>query len=240
MEKNAQNKQKSNSEMVSFNLSKLSTVQYIKVIFIDNNQELREIRTEAHSFNNDIIQLYISGKENINLNYPTGVVLKLVTIDAIYFAKVILKDIKKANGKNIFFLNAPQKAIRQQNRKYYRINVERPCVLLINNDNIKNETFIAQSVNISKGGILIYNIESILNDEQIKLQMSQDDCCNIVMFLEYDLKVKAYAKFVRSECVDNIHRCAFQFLNIPQKYIIPFDKYLTNEEYKLLKSIKNK
>lgn len=240
MEKDNQNKNKSNSEMIPFNISKLSTLQYVKVIFIDKNKELQELRADSNSINSDIIQLYFSSKENINVNCPIGVVLKFITLDAIYFAKVILKENKKAGDKFIFILSAPQKTIRQQNRKFYRINIERPCVLLVNNEKNNPRTYIAQSVNISKGGILINGVESILNDEQINLKHSKGDSFYIAMFLEQGIKVKSSAQFVRSECIDGSYRYAFQFLEMSQKNIVPFDKYLTNEEFKILKSMKSR
>ena len=242
MEKKPQNKQKSTSEIITFDAYKFSNLKYIKMIFIDKNKELQEIQAEAHSLNNDIIQLLINDKTNINITCPTGVVLKLVTTDSIHFAKVILKELKSNNDKYILVLDTPQKTIRQQNREFYRINIDCPCVLLIDNDKNNNKAYIAQSVNISKGGALISNLESIsiMEHEHFSLQINNGDSCYITMFLEQNLKVKSYSKFVRTETVDNTYRYALQFLNIPNKYSIPFDKYLANEEYKLLKTIKNK
>ena len=137
-------------------------------------------------------------------------------------------------------LDAPEKTVRQQNREFYRIDIDCPCVLLLDNDKNNSKTYIAQSANISKGGTLLHNLESIsiMDYEQINLQMTNGDGCYITMFLEQNLKVKSYAKLVRSESVNNKYRYAFQFLNIPKKYSIPFDKYLANEEFKLLKAIK--
>ena len=238
---NTQNRKKSNLEEMPFMISKLSTLQYIKLIFIGANNELIEIRTEVSMINNDIIQLFYISKENINITCPIGVALKFVTRDAIYFAKAILNDIKKVSDKSILVLNAPRKIVRQQNRKFYRIDIERPCVLTVNNGGKDNhQTYITQTVNISKGGALLSNVESILNDEPVSLQLSKDECCHMVLFLEQNLKIKLSAKFIRSESVNGSNRFAFQFIEILKNYNMPFDKYLTNEEIKLLKLIKSK
>jgi len=238
VEKNNKKKKKSNTEVIPFDVSKMSALKYMKIIFIDANKKLNEIQADANKITNDVIQLYINENEEINLTCPVGVVLKLVTYDAIYFAKTILTDIHKVNGKYMLITEIPKKTIRQQNREFYRIDLSRPFVFASENDKNNNQVYIAQSVNISKGGVLLNNLESISNEDQVRLKLSGGDCCHIAMFLEKDLKIKSYAKFIRAELVGDSYRCAFQFLNMPQKYIVPFDNYLKNEEYKLLRSIK--
>ena len=237
MEKNTQNKKKSNTETIPFNIHKLISLQYIKVIFMDTKKELHEIRTDNHTVFDDTIQLHINSREDFNITCPIGIVLKFVTRDAIYFAKAVLKEIRRTKDKVIFVLKAPQKTIRQQNRKFYRINIDRPCVLLVEGKN-NNQIYVAQTVNISKGGVLISDLESMLNDEKVTLQLPKDAGCRFTIFLEHNLKIKTYAQYVRSEYVDETYRYGFQFFDIPQRYIMSFDKYLTNEEYKLLKTIK--
>ena len=159
--------------------------------------------------------------------------MKLVTNDAIHFAKAILKDFKRTDDRFIFILDTPQKTVRQQNRKFYRINLNKPCVLLTDNKD-NRQTYVAESVNISKGGILLYNLESALNDEKASFKPSKDTSFHIVLFLEHNLIIKLYAEFIRIECVDGVYRYAFHFTNMPQKYIVPFNKYMTQEEFKLI------
>ena len=237
MAMNADNTKKSNSETVPFNVSKLSTLQYVKVIYVDTNSELYEMGAEVLTMNNETIQLFLNTQNKVNITCPTGIVLKLVTTDAIYFAKTILKEIKKINNKNLLIMDAPKKTIRQQNRKHCRIILNRPGVILVNDDKNTKQTYITQTKNISLGGVLLYNTESMVGDDKIILQLKKDECCNMVLFLEQNLTVKLYAKYVRTEFVDNSYRYAFQFQDMPQKYINPLNKYITNEQLKLLKGV---
>lgn len=235
MTTNANHKKGSHSETIPFNISKLSTLQYIKVIYIGTDNELYEIGTEILTINNDMIQLFLNSQSEINVPCPTGIVLKLVTGDAIHFAKTILKSIKKVNNRVLFTMDAPKKTIRQQNRKHCRINLNRPGVILVEDKDIQ-KTYLMQSVNISMGGVLLHNIESLLNDDKIKLQLHKDERCHFVLFLEQNLIIKLYAKLVRSEYIDNSYRYAFEFIEMPEKYINPLNKYITNEQLKLLKA----
>ena len=130
-------------------------------------------------------------------------------------------------------MQTPNKTIRQQNRKFYRISASLPGVMLIKDDKNGNQTYIAQSVNISKGGVLLGDAESLLNDEKKELQLSAGDHCHIAMFLKHNLKIKSYAKFIRTECVDDTYRYAFQFINISKASFDALDKYVTKEKLNL-------
>ena len=240
MAKNTQKQKHSHSEIVPFSTSKFSSLQYVKIVYVDQNKELYEIKTEVQTINNDTIRLFADKNDGIDITCPCGVALKFVTNDAIYFAKTVLNDIKNINNRIVLFLDAPRKTIRQQKRKFFRINMERPCAIFVNNNN-NAQAYTAQSVNISIGGILLYNVESMLNEEeQTRFTPSKDDSCYIAIFLEQDLKITVCAKFVRSEYVDGSYRYAFQFINMPLKYINPFNKYMTSAELKLLKLVKRR
>lgn len=235
MEENTKNKKESNSEMMPFIISNFSNLQYIKVVFIDKNDKLCEIQANTNIIDNDMIKLYISKDEKFDLKCPTGVMLKFITKKAIHFAKTILVGIEDDCYELIFLLKMPNKSIQQQNRKFYRINTSRPCVLLLNSDGSNAQTYIAQSVNISKGGVLLGDIESLLSDKKRKLELSEKCHCHITMFLKHNLKIKSYAKFIRAECINDSYRYAFQFIDMAPTYLKALDTYITQEELKLLK-----
>ena len=235
MEENIKNKKRANSEIIPFDISNFSSLQYIKLVFLDEKKELFEIRSENYKIDNDIIQLNFNNKKNWNISCPTGAVLKLITADSIHYAKTILQNVENINNKNIFTLKTPGKTMQQQNRKFYRITKDRPCALLFNNN---DNVLIAQSINISKGGILISDVESLLNDQEIDLQPADGDLCHIAMFLKHNLRIKSGAIFKRKEYYNDSYRYAFQFVDMPEKYLDIFDKYMTAEEFKLLQSIK--
>ena len=165
-------------------------------------------------------------------------VLKLVMADSIHFAKTILNNVRNIDNRLIFILDTPTKTIHQQNRKHYRINKERPSVLLINNKN-NNRICIAQTVNISKGGVLVRDTESLYDDEKRNIRFTNGDDCHIAIFLKHNLKIKSYAKYIRTEHINDSYRYAFQFSDMSQTHINTLEKYITAEEFKLLQSSKN-
>ena len=239
MENNDQIKNESVSNTIPFDISQFPDLQYMKVIFADANNELRELNFEVNTIDSNIIKLSSDGNEHVNLTCPTGVVIKIAAHNAIYFAKAILKIIRNINNKLIFVLKTPTKTIRQQNRRFYRVNAKLPCVLLINNHRSKQQTYLAQSVNISKGGVLLCNTESLFDDSKRDLQFSAGDRCYIAVFLKQNLKVKASAKFIRTEYVDDSYRYAFQFLYMQQTCLDALDKYITKEKLNLLNMIES-
>ena len=235
MAENNEKKNNSCSETLPYDVSKLSSLLYIKVIYTDTNNELYEMNTEIITINNETIQLYFNSSKNFDITCPTGIVLKLVTADAIHYAKTILKETKKIGNKYIFSMDAPKKTIRQQNRKHCRVILNRPGVILTNDDGNK-QTYITQTENISMGGVLICGAESLLNDDIVKLKLRKDDHCHLVLFVEHKFIIKIEAQLVRIEQIKDSYRYAFQFVDMPQKYINPLNKYITNEQLKLLKT----
>ena len=238
MENTPKKNKASNSEILPFNISNFSSLQYIKIIFLDSGNELYEVQADSYKIDKNITQLYVNNKKIYNIECPIGAVLKLVMADSIHFAKTILNNVRNIDNRLIFILDTPTKTIQQQNRKYYRINKERPCVLLINNKN-NNRICIAKTVNISKGGVLICDTESLYNDEKRNLKLSDGDDCHLAIFIKHNLKIKSYAKYIRTEHINDSYRYAFQFFDMQQPYINELDKYITAEEFKLLQSVKN-
>ena len=80
------------------------------------------------------------------------------------------------------------------------------------------------------------DVEEIDSDKKVILRLPKDTSCNIVLFLEHDFVIKISAKLVRAEEVNGSYKYGLQFFNVPMKYIAPFEKYMTSEELKALKT----
>ena len=237
MAEDKENKNNSCSETIPYDVSKLSSLQYIKVIYTDTDNELYEMNTEIITINNQVIQLYFMAEKDINISCPTGIVIKLVTTDAIHYAKTILREVKKIGRKYLFNMDAPKKTIRQQNRKHCRVKLNCPAVILVNDDKGYNQVNLTQADNISMGGVLLCGAESMLNDDEVRLKLGKDDICHLVLFIEHNFIVKIDAKLVRIEHVGDSYKYAFQFAKMPAKYVNPLNKYITNEQIKTLKAV---
>lgn len=231
-----QKPKQSYTETMSFDATKLDTLQYVKVVYANRNKDLNEIVTSVKTLNNTTIELIQKDGESINLVCPLGVILKFVTHDAIYFAKVILNSISTVNRRTLLSIKAPAKMIRQQCRKNTRIYMERNCALYMNNGKSTPSLYIAKSVNISASGALIDRLEPLSNDDTANPIFDINSVGSIVLFLETDLLIPTAAKLVRIERRnDSPFRYAFQFMDLKQKYINPFYKYIVSSELKQLK-----
>lgn len=238
MKKNAQNTEAIDSKTLSFDISNLASLQYVKIIFLDSKNKLHEIQTESSEIEGNIIKLSLQGEKEFDVDCPTGAVLKFVTTDSIHFTKTVLKKVRSVGHKLVFVLETPQKIIQKQYRKFNRIAKNRPCVLLFKNKTLKDKTFIAKTVNMSKGGVLLHDFESLSNDQKQCLKLADGDCCYIAIFIKHNITIKSYAKFIRTEYINESYRYGFQFIDMPKQYSDTLDKYIKSEEFKLVQSVK--
>ena len=181
--------------------------------------------------------MYFKWKSDFDINYPQEVTIKFVTYDAMYYAQATLQEIKKSDNRIYFSVIPPTKMIRQQKRKYARVELERSCVLAITDEYGRCTTYLTKSINLSACGILLHNLETLDSNDILKdkVEMSKHAWYNIVIFMEPDVVIKLFAMYVRHECINNSHRYAFRFFNTKQKDIDLIGKCITNEQLKLLK-----
>lgn len=235
--KKKKNKRLNPNEMY-FSLAELHKLKYVKVIYTDFEDKRHEVSTEVKFIGELLISLYFQTEEDgFDIECPQDVTLKFVTSDALYIAKSSLKEVIQTGNIVYFSINPPEKMTRRQSRKYARAELDRTCVLSIADDVGHRTTYLAKSLNMSACGILLYNLESFDSDDimQEKLEMSKYDCYHVVVFLEQNIVLKLFARFVRDEYVDGTYRYAFQFLNMKQKNIDLICKCITNEQLKMIK-----
>ena len=232
MEQNQQQK----SDM-GYDTEELSKLKYVKVTYTDLDEEKHEIHTEVKFIGNTLISLYFNQSQSFYIDCPQDVILKFVTSDAMYIATTSLIETKKSGNKVYLSVVPPKKMVRQQNRKYSRVDINRSCVLVVNDNQGNSITFLSKTVNLSASGILICNLESMFDEEYVDADFSKLDCYHLVLFLETDMVFKLFARYVRHDCVNGIHRYAFHFLNMKPQDTDMIFKYVTNEQIKQLKSI---
>jgi len=226
----------SKSEML-YSTSELSKLKYVKVIYIGLDGKLHEIRTEFKFIGDVLISLYFVYDDEFNINYPQDVVVKFVTSDAMYLAMATLKEIKKVDNIVYLTLLPPTKMIRRQYRKYCRVSLNRPCILVSIDEEGKSTVYLSKSVNISASGILVHNLEEMDSDDIVTPEFLKTGKYHVITFLEDNTVLKLSAKYARNEKVNGVKRYAFHYTNATQEKIDAICKYVTVEQIKQLKAM---
>ena len=129
----------------------------------------------------------------------------------------------------------PSRMNRRQNRKYYRVNLKRTCVLFVTDKEGNSTAFMSKMVDVSAGGVLIHKLESMFSNEIIIINPSDYEYFNIVLFLDLDIVLKLQARPVRTENMETSPRYAFEFIKMKQSDIDIISKYVTKEQVEQLK-----
>ena len=218
---------------MGYNAAELSKLRYVKVIYTGLDNKQHEIKTEVKFLGEALISLYFRYKQCFDIQYPQEVTIKFVT--GLYIAKSTLQEIKKDDNLVYFTIVPPARMEKRQNRRYYRINLKRTCVLVATDANGNSSGYMSRLVDVSAGGLLIHKLESMFSDEYVTIDPLSYKYFNIVLFLDIDTVLKLSAKFIRWEKGEESSRYAFEFMRMKQSDIDTISKYVNKEQIEQLK-----
>jgi len=222
---------------VDFNPKELKKLKRIGVKYNDSEGKSRIIDANIIFVSDNNITL-TSEEKGLNLTPPQIVNLKFVLDNALCDGYTILNNIKVANGLTYLIIDHPKKLTKINRRKCYRIKLERTCVLNCTYEDGRSDSFIARLVDISLGGVFFHKLESMSNDDYVKIDPSKYVAFNIVLFLDVDVVLKLSARFIRQEEGRVSYRCAFEFLEMKKKNEEKLNQFLTQEQIKQRKKQK--
>ncbi len=173
-------------------------------------------------------------KKKYSANCPQEVVLKFVIDDLLYVAKTELKGIGIKASKVYFNVKAPAVLKLKQRRRFYRIVLRRLCMLVATNITGSENSFIAKSINLSAGGILLNGLEPVVDGSRNVIYPNEYKAYNIVIVLEPDKVIKLEARYVRQEAGKKSKRYAFEFINVSPEKIDFLSKYVIRKQIEKL------
>ncbi len=220
---------------INYNAADLSKMKYVKVTYTGLDNKQHDIKTEAKFIGESSISVYFRSKLDFDIKYPQEVTVKFVTDGGLFIARSVLQEIKKSDNFVYLTIEPPAKMTKRQERKYYRINLNRACVLVATNKDDCYNVFVSKLVDVSAGGVLIHRLESMLNNEIVAVNPSDYKNYNIILFLDIDTVLKLSARYVRHEKTEESYRYAFEFTNTKQKDIDTISKYVTKEQVEQLR-----
>ena len=230
---------KTNPLVIPCNSKTLSKLSYIKVIYTGLDGKLYEKITETKFMGASLFSLYFKSDEPVDIKCPNDITLKFVTPDEMFLANAVLKEMKQLEGIVYLSITPPNHMVKQQKRKYCRVNVDRSCVLVVTDQNGHSTAYLAKTVNLSACGILINNLEKMENEDPVNIEFSQYDCYHVVLFLETDKILKLFGRYVRSETVGGSLRYAFRFLSVKPEDTELLSDYVTREQVNQLRIMLN-
>lgn len=225
---------------IRYREAELYNLKYIKLTYTDLDNNINEIRTEYDFLGDQILSVFFKTEEDFNIKYPQEVALKFITDEAVYITKTTLYEIKRAKDKLVYLtLATPTLMDYQQNRKFFRIKIDRVCVLVATDKEGNSTTFMSRIIDLSAGGVLLHQIETMFTDDFITIDTSKYVKYNIVLILGINTVLKLNARYVRQDKSDVSQRYAFEFIDNDEKNINTISKFVTQEQVSDLK-FKNK
>ncbi len=217
----------------------LSRVRDVRVTYTDLEDNSQEINMEVNFIGDTLISLYFRSKEDFNINYPQKITVKFISERGLFIAKAVLQEVKKQDNFVYFTILAPKKIEHRQNRKYFRINLRRTCVLVATDEEGNSTAFMSRLVNISAGGVLMYKLETMFDSKYVAINPEEYDYFTVILFLDIDIVMKLSARYVRQEQQpESPPSYAFEFIEMKNRDINTISKYLTKKQIEQIKKEK--
>ena len=216
--------------IVDFNKNDLKVLKRIGIKYEDSDGTSHIADANIIFISDNNLTVSFSDRAGFDLSSMQPVVLKYVFNNMLCDAETTLSDVKKANGLTYLIINYPKTVTQINRRKYFRIKLERTCVLNCTYEDGRSDSYISRLVDISLGGVFFHKLESMYSDNYVKIDPSVYKSYNIVVFLDVDIVLKIPARYIRQEKGRVSYRYAFEFLEIKKASAEKLSQYLTKEQ----------
>jgi len=155
----------------------------------------------------DAKTVVVSGKiDNIfEMRKAQDLTMDIVCADGLYRAKTKLKSIKEDHPYTYLFLENPDEVIYQQNREFFRIEADYPCLSVSEDDEGNIQQYNTETINLSANGISLLFNQKLLTKTFV----------NLVLYInEKEINIKA--RLVRNEKYKNLYKTSFSFVRISE------------------------
>ncbi len=183
---------------MKFNLN-LEDIKYIKILYKDYSGNPCNIKAAMKSVNEREIIACAKFENGLQIETPQEVTLSIVCNDGLYRTKTKLKSAANDEPYMFFALETPQGLEYQQNREYFRIPVQYPCIYTITTED-KIKEFKTHTLDISANGVSIFMPAHEISNEESRIE---------IMF--NDISIASGIKYVRSEKIDDGYKLSFMY-----------------------------
>ena len=217
-----------------FNYKDLLNLHSLEVTFVDLYGKIHTVRANIENVNEHNIMIFFPYMENFNQDVAKQVNIKYVTDNVLYSANVKISSSKVTNDFLYLTVFNPVKVRQLKQRRWYRLALERECVLIAkhkdNPDN--NEIYMVTILDVSAGGTLLYRLKSVFDNNPTTIDPNNYSDFIIILFLDVGSVFNIHAKCVRYESRGMLRKYAFEFVNMTNNDIDMLVKYITKSQIK--------
>jgi c-di-GMP-binding flagellar brake protein YcgR len=212
----------------------MATVMFVEITYTDNERKLQEIKTEIKFVSDANFTVSLRQSIDFNIRCPQDIAIKYVIDNSLFYAETTLQAVKKVGQEFFLTILAPQKIKQIRKRNFYRVCLKRPSIVIaIDNENNK-DIFMASTIDLSAGGVLLHKLESALDNTVVKIDTNKYDQYVIILFLDNDTVLNLSARYIRTDWVNGSYNYAFEFINMNHANTDLISKYVTSAQVKKL------
>ena len=180
----------------------LEDIKYIKILYLDNDNNPHTVKGAVKSINDREIVSCIKFQEGIDVKYNQNVTLSIICSEGLYRTETKLKSVDIEDPYIFFIIETPQGMEFQQNREYFRVLGTYNCAYYIHNEE-KTTCITGKTFDISANGVSIIVPVHAISEEDAELEIMINERI-----------VRSYAKCVRSEETSGGYKLSFMFEQI--------------------------
>jgi len=184
-----------------FNID-LEDIRYIKILYKDTDGHPCTVKAAIKKFDDKEILACSRVEDKISIKTPQDVTLSIICPDGLYRTKTRLKSIITEDLYIFYVLEPPMGLEYQQNREYFRVQVEYDCVYSLKIDG-KIEHYKAKTYDISANGVSIVLPEHLISVEDCYLEI-----------LVEGIEIRTKIRYIRSEKTDDGYKLSYTFTQL--------------------------
>ena len=183
---------------------KLEDINYIKILYKDRYNFTHYLKAAIQKLDEKFIYAGVKSEKRIIIDAPQEVGLSFICDNGLYKTKTMLPFVQYNTEEEYLFFSlvTPQEVEYQQNREYFRIEMQEKAEVsfTLNDETI---TISALMHDISANGVRIILNGPMKFPEEVKLRLFFPS-----------KEIETTAKYIRSDDDDNLYKASFYYTNI--------------------------
>lgn len=183
---------------------KLEDIQYAKLTYLDRSGRISAFRVAVKQIGEQEILLCTKFEEKLLIETPQDITLSIICKDGLYKTKAKLMKVDSDEPYVFFTVSTPQGIDYEQNREYFRVEMQCNCIYKVLIDGILREHSV-KSHNISANGISLILAEHIISDSDSDLIINLDGRL-----------ISTKIRYIRSEKINEGYKISFMYTKISE------------------------
>lgn len=178
----------------------LEDIKYIKILYKDTDDNPATIKAAIKRIDEKEIFACSKFEEGLYIETPQEITLSIICGDGLYRTKTKLKSIENDEPYTFFALESPLGLEYQQNREYFRVSAQFPCIYTVGSQEFKTQT-----CDISANGVSIVLPAHLITENDSMLALTFDG-----------ITIETQVRYVRSEKIEDGYKLSFTFTKISE------------------------